>query len=565
MFTLRDYQEEALQSVVHYLDRGIDRQLIVLPTGAGKTVVFSQIPTRVPGRMLVLAHREELLAQAADKIAIANPELNIQIEQAENHADDTADVVIASVPTLGRKASGRITKFPKDHFTTLVVDEAHHAAAPSYKRIVNYFDTDLRLGVTATPQRGDNVRLIDVFDEIVYFRTIQEMIDEGYLVDMVGYRVNTNVDITGITTRNGDYAVKELSDAVNIAQRNRMGVEAYRNLANGKRALVFCVDVAHAFDMAEEFRKAGVSCGTVVGTTPSDERRDLFTKFSAGEISVLTNVNVATEGYDEPAVECVIFARPTRSPVTYSQAVGRGLRLNDDKEQCIVIDLCDVTTGKKPVGLPTLLGLPPDFDAQGRKITEAKEEFDKLEEVSPEEAAYVRSMDDIASAWERIDLFRPPPANETLQEISQFVWMETSSDTYVLHMNNDERVRISSDALGQYRVYLRHANGKEYELTEKTGPLDSMAEAFQRSDRWVQKFRDDQIILLDANAKWRKEPPTEKQLKILRKHNVPITEDMTKGQCSKIIDKLFKENPKKPKPAWLERKIAAERAAKSRW
>ena len=165
---LRPYQQEALDAVNTFSDKGINRQLVVLPTGAGKTVIFSHLPqTKVNSLpMLVLAHRAELLYQAKEKIGWSNPELDIQIEQADNVAGH-CDVVVASVPTLGRAESERILKYPKDYFKTIVIDEAHHAAAPTYRRILDYFNPSLLLGVTATPQRSDNTRLTDVFDEIV--------------------------------------------------------------------------------------------------------------------------------------------------------------------------------------------------------------------------------------------------------------------------------------------------------------------------------------------------------------------------------------------------------------
>ena len=165
---LRPYQQEALASMLEAESNGISKQLVVLPTGAGKTVLFAQLPIMRKDSlpMLVLAHRSELLIQAKDKIEIINKDLSVGIEQAENKAG-YVDVVIASVPTLGRESSSRIEKYPKNYFKTIVVDEAHHAAAPSYRRILDYFTPELLLGVTATPQRSDSVRLIDVFQEIV--------------------------------------------------------------------------------------------------------------------------------------------------------------------------------------------------------------------------------------------------------------------------------------------------------------------------------------------------------------------------------------------------------------
>lgn len=556
---LRDYQIEGLDNITRALDAGIDRQLVVWPTGGGKTILFSHLPQRVPGRMLVLAHREELLTQARDKIQWANPQLDVQIEQGNNIATVDADVVVASVPTLGRGSSDRIEKFPSNHFTTVVVDECHHAAAPSYLRVLDHFEPELRLGVTATPQRGDRTRLLDVFDEIVHFKTIQDLIEAGYLCNLAGYRIPTNINISDVNISNGDYAVGQLSSAVNVDSRNRVAVEAYKNIAPGKKAVAFCVDVQHAFDMAEAFRRSGISAATVVGTTPKDERREIFAAFARGDIQVLTNVAVATEGWDEPSLECVILAKPTRSPVVLTQAIGRGTRLFEGKERCLVIDLADATKGKKPMGLPTLMGLPPDFDSEGEDLTEVVQKFKELEEKAPAEAARVKSVRDIREAWENIDLFTPPPANEELMEYTEFVWMETSQDKYTLNLTGGERLTITGDTLGRYAVDHRSPSGNLTRLGGEGYTCKSMDEAFRRTDGWVKQHRSEHLNLINATAAWRNEKPTESQMKWLKKFNAPITADLTKGQASIMLDQLFAANPKKPRSKRQEYAIRAKR------
>jgi len=556
---LRDYQEDCLAAIRNALDKGITRQLIVIPTGGGKTYLFSHIPSHVlEGPMLVLAHREELLQQAKNTVLSIQPNANVSIEQGENFADETSDVVIASVPTLGRDGSDRIERFDKNYFKTIVIDEAHHSTASTYARILDYFEPELQIGVTATPQRSDKQRLLDVFDEIVYFRTIQDMIKEGYLVDMRGYRIPTDVDISSVTTRSGDYAIGELSEAINTDSRNKIAVEAYKDIANDKKTITFCADVAHAYSMDKAFRDAGIASAVVVGTTPKDERKEIFQEFAEGNIKVLHNVGVATEGFDEPSIECVLFARPTKSAVLYTQSLGRGLRLHPGKENCIVIDLADATKGKKPVGLPTLMGLPPDFDSEGEELTEVAQKFVELEEKSPEEAARVRSVKDIKEAWEHIDLFTPPPVNEELLEYTEFIWMETSNDKYVLNVAPNEKLTITGDALGRYAVDL-HMRGKSYRLGGEGYVCKSMGEAFSRTDKWVKKNRNDKLNLLDARAQWRAGEPTEKQLKFLQRKNLPVTKDLTRGQASRMIDEYIKRNPKPEKPAWLQRKIEAQR------
>lgn len=525
---------------------------------SGKTVVFSELPKRYDGNMLVLAHREELLTQAREKILWANPDLKVEIEQGQNVANIDADVVVASTATLGRSNSSRIEKFNGNHFTTIVVDEAHHAAAPSYKRILEHFTPALQLGVTATPQRGDKIRLTDVFEEIVYFKTIEELIRESYLANLAGYRIRTETDISGVSTRSGDWAEGELSEAVNTPERNNLAVKAYRDKADEKKAVVFCVDVAHAEDMAKTFNYAGIPTGIITGAMNTEVRQQTLEAFRSGELKVLANCMVLTEGFDEPSIECIILARPTQSQLLYTQIVGRGTRLHPGKERCIIIDLADTTKNKKPIGLPTLMGLPPDFDSEGEDITAVKEKFKELESKAPAEAARAKSIEQITQAWERIDLFMPPPVNPALLEYTTLIWMETGSNRYVLNLpTSGERIGMEEDALGRYVVKLKN-NDEDRVL----GVCETMEEAFKRSDKWIQNHRADQIKLLDNTAQWRADRPSEKQIKWLKKFGVPITNDLTKGQASMMLDKLFAEAPKPKRSAAQEYMI---RKKQGRW
>lgn len=554
-FALRPYQEEALASISSNLENGINKQLVVLPTGAGKTVIFSHLPkvltTSLP--MLVLAHRGELLTQAQDKILWSNPQLDVQIEKAELHAD-MCDVVVASVPTLGRAESERILKYPKNYFKSIVIDEAHHAAAPTYRRIIDYFNYDLLLGVTATPQRSDSVRLTDVFQEIVYYKTIQDLIQDGYLCRLVGYRVKTDTDISEVETNNGDYIASQLEEAINTPTRNASVVAAYLQIAPEKKAIVFASGVQHANDLALSFRQK-VTTEVLLGTTSEEDRLNILQRFKTGETKVLVNVGVLTEGFDEPSVEAIILARPTRSSLLYTQIVGRGTRLFEGKQHCIIIDIADTTKGKKPLGLPTLLGLPPEFDLQGQDLLEVANEYKKLEQFCPGEAVRVLNPDDIDVAYKRIDLFMPPPPNEIVLQYSTFVWAEVGENDFHLGINNGESLRIYIDPLGRWTVELTQANSSSSKITI-LGHVEDMREAFVRSDRWVMNNRSTSMTLIDSSAAWRSDGPTDAQKKLLKRIGVPVTSDMTKGTASQIISKYYEANPK---PKWLDNKIQSKR------
>jgi superfamily II DNA or RNA helicase len=551
---LRPYQKEALDAIVSNADNGIFKQLVVLPTGAGKTVIFSQLPIIKPDTlpMLVLAHRSELLEQARSKILESNPNLTVEIEQAERKAGKV-DVVVASVATLGRNNTPRIEEYPKDYFKSIVIDEAHHAAAPSYRRIIDFFSPDFLLGVTATPQRSDSTRLIDVFDEIVYYRTIQDLIREGWLSPLVGYRVKTNTDISEVEIQNGEYSQSQLEEKIDNPERNAHVVAAYRNLAMDKKALIYASGVRHAQNLAVSFRTSEIKTAVIVGTTPREEREEILAQFATGQISVIVNVGVLTEGFDEPSLEAIIIAKPTRSTLLYTQIVGRGTRLFEGKKHCIIIDIADTTKGKKPIGLPTLLGMPPDFDLQGQSLTEVAEKFEELESYCPGEAVRVLNPNDIEVAYTRINLFMPPPPNPVVLEYSKLVWAEIAEDEFHLGLNNTESMRIKCDTLGRWNVTIHDNHQKS---TRVLGITSDMREAFARSDRWIQSNRASSVSLLDSSAAWRADSPTASQQKLLKRIGVPITTDMTKGMASQIISRYYENNPK---PKWLQNKISNKR------
>ena len=551
---LRPYQQEALDAVNAFSDKGINRQLVVLPTGAGKTVIFSHLPQTKNDSlpMLVLAHRAELLYQAKEKIGWSNPELDIQIEQADNVAGH-CDVVVASVPTLGRAESERILKYPKDYFKSIVIDEAHHAAAPTYRRILDYFNPSLLLGVTATPQRSDNTRLTDVFDEIVYYKTIQDLIEDGYLCSLVGYRIKTETDISGVATNEGDYVASQLEDAIDTPERNAHIVAAYHSLVPESKAIVFCAGVKHANNLASSFSATQVSTEVILGDTSAQDREHILARFKSGETKVLVNVGVLTEGFDEPSIQSIILARPTRSTLLYTQIVGRGTRLYEGKPHCTILDFVDTTKGKKPIGLPSLLGLPPEFDLQGQDLIEVAKKYKELEDYCPGEAVRVLDPNDIELAYKRINLFMPPPPNEFVQQYSRYVWAEVAENDFHLGIDNNNSLRIYVDALGRWLVEFRYRSQTKNE-THILGYPEDMRESFVRADRWITNNFDSKLI--ESDAAWRSDGPSDAQRKLLKRIGVPVTSDMTKGTASQIISKYYEANPR---PAWLDNKVKRSR------
>lgn len=376
-FTLRDYQQEAIQSAMQARREGLRRLLICLPTGAGKTVIFSELCRIATHNVLVLAHREELLQQARSKIAqMTENKIKISIEQGDMHSSSDAKVVVASIRSL---RSDRLQALQKRHnFGLIIYDECHHAAADDNKRVLEElgaFDPDWTgtlIGFTATTKRADGIGLDKVFEAIVYDRSVLDMIKEGYLVNLRGYRINTSAELYNLL---GDD--EALEEEVDIESRNALVARSIQELARDRRTIVFCVTVLHAINMAKALNGLGIATGVIYGDMPREKRTQVLKDFRAERLQCLTNVMVLTEGFDDPGVSCIAMARPTKSESLYAQCIGRGARLFEGKEDCIVLDFVDLSD-LSLVNLPSLFGMPRAVNMEGEEITEAVATYHQL-------------------------------------------------------------------------------------------------------------------------------------------------------------------------------------------
>ncbi len=380
-FQLRPYQQDAIQSVIEARRRGVRRMVIALPTGAGKTVIFSRLAAMANRKVLVLAHRAELLQQAKEKLErTLDGQGVVDIEQASSRATDEAKIVVASLRSLHAE---RLASLRAQHdFGLVIYDECHHAPAEDNQRILRelgVFESDWTgtlLGFTATTMRGDGKGLDEVFEEIVYSRDLPEMIRDGYLVPLRGYRISTHADLQHIGG-SGDFDIEELEEAVNIEDRNALVARSIQELARDRRTIVFCVTVAHARNLARALAVLGVPSGLIHGEMKAEDRADVLARFRSGEIQAITNVAVLTEGFDDPGVSCIAMARPTRSVGLYSQCAGRGTRLYPGKEDCLILDFVDVSA-MSLVTLPSLMGLPRNLNLEGRDVEETLSFFRDL-------------------------------------------------------------------------------------------------------------------------------------------------------------------------------------------
>jgi superfamily II DNA or RNA helicase len=511
-----------------------------LPTGAGKTIVFAEFPTYfgMSKRLLVLAHREELLDQAADKLRAAAPALTVGIEQADRRANG-AQVVVGSVQTLRGK---RLEALSPDEFSLIVCDEAHHAVAGSYRRIFDHFGLfnsermPKLVGFTATPRRGDGRSLGAVFEEIAFSRDLERMIGEGYLCSISGWRVRTGVSLDGVKVRGGDFVESQLAAAVNIEERNALVLKAHEQFARDRKCLVFCADVAHSQEIARMFGASGVRAAPVWGAMAKEERRAVLGQFRDGDLDVLSNCMVLTEGYDEPSVSCILMARPTQSRLLYAQIVGRGTRLCEGKRDLLVIDIADNSSRHTLAGLQDLFDLPESLDLRGGDALATARRMREISERMPwVDLGQVRTPDELEVVAERIDLFRfeAPPE---ISEATRLVWMPATGGGYRLFLPEREQIAVEQTLLGEWQVVLR--SGLDGAV-QSIGTAKDAAAAVRLADGFVRAERASAMTLLSQRAGWRELEPTEKQLGALRRFGLPTPTGLTRGQAAWMLSYTF--------------------------
>jgi len=555
---LRPYQQEALDAVAKAEAEGCRRQLLVAATGLGKTVIFAHLAEGRQGRALIIAHRDELVSQAAAKLAAQWPELGITpacaqllsdakepevrlmaaaadvrrggIGICKADADDVdAQVVVASIQTLAR-ARRRDRLAASRPFDLVVVDEAHHAAADSYGAALAAVragepDGPLLLGVTATPDRGDGKGLDDLFDQIVAAFDILWGIRAGYLCDVRGLRVVVeHLDLSGVKVRRGDYDQGQAGQAMEDAGAPEAIVRAYLEHAPGRRTLVFTPTVALAHQVADEFNLSGVHAAAIDASTPLDVRRSALGAYARGELEVLANCAVLTEGYDEPRTDCIIVARPTKSRALYAQMIGRGTRLHPDKADLLVLDVVGASRMHSLVTVPSLMGIGETdfaFHMEGgtgllSQVMQAHDdEMVRLGRLRAEEADLFRQLTSsaIKIAWARVD--SPDP------ELRRYARpMGPGEPTVILAQREPGDV---------WTAGLLWPDGRKEALMA----LRPLAECQGVAEDYVRGGK--ALVLSVADAPWRARAASTRQKMYARHLGVDVPKGVTAGELSDLI------------------------------
>jgi superfamily II DNA or RNA helicase len=518
---LRPYQADAMEAVRAAWDRGMMRPAVVLPTGAGKTVVFAHLISTWLGlnrgrRCLVLAHRTELIEQAADKLHDVAPHLRIGIVKA-NQNETLAEVIVGSVQTLKSENRRRMLR----DVGMIVVDECHHATAESYRAVIGHFAGALVVGFTATMTRSDEANLGDIWDDVVYMRSIAEMIAMGFLVRPRGIRVYVDsLDMGAVRKSGKDYREADLGRAIEGSLAPEAIAEAIREHAAERQTIVFAPTVASAMVIESAIAAEGFKTGLVYGELAAGVRRGVLEEFRSGGIQVVVNCMVLTEGTDLPMCSCIVIARPTLHSGLYIQMAGRGLRLFPGKDSCLILDV---------VGASQKHGLiaPVELFGEEQKAREAKE--DDTEQVLEEDIFDGEGIgrdvgeDYVAGplSHAEVDLFHG----------STSAWMQTYGGIWFLAAGERYIAILPGSKVGTYDVAAMHKSQRGTGRWVIEGVKDmSWAMAWAEGD-----VSASELTLARKDSKWRAKKPNEKQIALAKRLGRTIKPEMLSGEVSRLI------------------------------
>ena len=524
-YSLRPYQKDFVDSVLESYKRGVNRQLGVAFTGAGKSFILVYLAKQFAKegkRILVLCDQDDLVWQWQQNFMKFAPNLTVGIEKAEFKSKKSDRVVVGSVQTLGRKATKRIKKFPDSHFDILLADEADKSITPTWIRIMEYFgfgqknfiDRNLLLGVTATPFRTSGESMGILYDDIVANYDIRFGISQGWLTDIELYNVKTNTNISNVKTNRGDFTISDLSKTINTSSRNAEILKAYKQLCDGEQAIVYCADVAHAYAVSDMFNAHGIRSEVIEANTHKQERKEFVNEFDTGDIDVICNHSTMARGIDFPELRAIIFGRPIKSKNLFTQILGRVLRPSEtagvdkypdaqsrlfaieqsDKPVAKVIDLCDEAGNHNVIHLPSLFGLHDKLQPK-KKQKFFKEVVEPLDRLKKEEKVDVSKIEDL----DQIELIvnKRTYQLKSLQlspEVSTFTnrdWVETEGGYEITYAEEDKILIIESDDSSQELLDKSSWNLLEYDsksgVTKKLQTFKSLSGAFKVADEYADR------------------------------------------------------------------------------
>jgi len=523
---LRPYQQASIDSINTNLSKGIDKALLVLATGLGKTVTAVKTAEQFK-KTLFIVDSEELLEQAAlaflrDKFDsefsnnvaemgfinyIKNPHYfaakGFKMGAIKQDLFEIGDVTIASIQTLYR----RLHLLDPEEFDCVIVDEAHCYMAKTYQKGVLHFNPKLRLGLTATPQRADNLPLGDLFDKIIYEYNIADGIKDGYLVELDAIKVTTNVSLDSVRTTAGDLNNADLSNEINTLARNNLVVDKWIQYCKGRKTIVFACNIQHALDLCEAFLNKGISATAVSSDEElTGDRSKKVKDFKKGVYDVIINVNILTKGFDEPGIQCIVAAAPTKSLTRYMQAIGRGTRIlpgvidmietiegrwsaikSSDKKDCIILDIVDNTNRHNIVNAWNLdRELPPE-----ERVFTTQEKRDKLISARSAKLEHKQEKDE-RSKLLKIPRFKINYGSENMKKLATQPQLE-----WIKRLGHDVENNVFTNAMCQEIIGqqpLPHAKKEElrkmgYDVDSK--PLTNSDYAAVMKEMWIKNKKNE--------------------------------------------------------------------------
>jgi superfamily II DNA or RNA helicase len=530
--TLFPDQQEALdRTLAEYKAQPVGgKALVVAPTAWGKTVFFSFLAQALKSvNILIIAHRDELLNQAREKLQMVEPTAIVGKVGSGVYEWDTP-ITVAGIDTISQER--HLKNLHKFNYGLVITDECHHFPAPKYQKVKHALPDAFWLGVTATDDRLDNKSLFPHFGAPVFRMTIVEAIEKQRLCSLKVHAVQTDVELDTIgSSKNADgetdFNEKELANAIDTPARNSLIVRKYQEYASGERAVAFCVTVKHAKHLAETFNNAGIPAALISGDTTIPERQRIFTAYRAGDIKVLTNVQVLTEGWDEPLAKVCIMARPTQSRALYTQCCGRVLRKAPGKQYGLILDITDNCFRLR-------LSLQSVHRITGVKIRDGE----TIEEALKREAA--GNTDEKEAVVRKLKEGHKRDMELNILAFEKLEWQERPGGLFVLEIGLEKhRIALApcKGSEGLYDVFARLAPRYDGQIWLKGQPLDwALQEAEKRAKMLLVDSKS--VTLVDRNAPWRSKPidPNSNQVKTLKWYRIPWTPEMTKGEASDLID-----------------------------
>lgn len=577
----RPYQTACLQAIKDHWAAGVNRVLCVLATGTGKTYCVAHLLEALEKkRMLVLVHGRRLIEQMANHVAAENPNLSVQVEQASNYADHDANVVVASIDTVGRTGSVRLDRF--GGFDVVANDEAHRSLSEVWTRTLRKVADagTLLSGWTATPFRGDKRKLSDLYDEVVFELSLRDAIEQGYLCRLRAIKVRTSTDISGVRSHKGewgtDFDTEELAHKINVDERNSVIISAIEDHATDRKSiLVHAANVEHIQALTDQLRGRGHAADGIHYKLPQKERDAALHRFHTGESRLLVHCGICLEGYDEPRIDAAVFAKPTKSRLYYYQALGRMTRLSPDtgKTDALAIDVVDVCRRARLMSASKAFGVR-DIDVLGEDVLEAVQTADRAAAAgvevedgdsvktirNREKRAALRTVK-IATQAAPVDLFGPPQTSTyqaPTRTQSVFPWLSVGDKgQQVLQVDRGSWAVVGRNNTGCWQITLTNDSGTEIagEALTSTAFADpdwQKADAFVRRhaghwqppgyrprnafDKGISRAK---FLRSDAPSRWK--PATPAQIHAITRWRQVPPAGLTFGAASDWLSKLIYE------------------------